>query len=288
MKKKRKGIILAGGSGSRLMPLTSSISKQILPVYDKPMIYYPLSILMQCSIKDILIITTEKDQALFTGLLKDGHQLGINITYAIQNEPRGISEAFIIGKDFLGSDFVTLVLGDNIFYGGNLEEQMKLAAIKFNMASVFGCEVKDPERYGVIEFDGNEIKSIQEKPKNPSSNVAVSGLYFYDDNVCEYVKEIQPSKRGELEITDLNNLYLKEHKLDLRILKEVSWFDAGTHSSLIEVSQNIASYQRRKGRKIGCIEQIAFENKFINKEQLHNLSNKYNNEYGSYLKKLLN
>ena len=286
--KKRKGIILAGGSGSRLMPLTSSLSKQILPVYDKPMIYYPLSILMQCNIKDILIITTEKDQALFTGLLKDGHQLGINITYAIQNEPRGISEAFIIGKDFIGLDYATLVLGDNIFYGGNLEEQMKLAAMKLNMASVFGCEVKDPERYGVVEFDGNDIKSIQEKPKNPSSNVAISGLYFYDDNVCEYVKEIQPSKRGELEITDLNNLYLKENKLDLRILKEVSWFDAGTHSSLIEVSQNIASYQRRKGRKIGCIEQIAFENKFINKEQFQNLSNKYNNEYGEYLKKLLN
>ena len=285
--KKRKGIILAGGSGTRLLPLTSSLSKQILPVFDKPMIYYPLATLMQSMIKDILIITTEKDQSLFTNLLNDGSHLGINITYEIQDEPRGISEAFIIGKDFIDNDYVTLILGDNIFYGGNLEDEIKISSSRSNVASIFGCEVKDPERYGVINFDGNKILNIEEKPINPKSNMAVSGLYFYDDNVCEYVKDLKPSSRGELEITDLNKIYLRSSKLELRKLKQVSWFDAGTHSSLIEVSQNIASYQKRKGRKIGCIEQIAFDNNFINEEDLYKLSSKYNNEYGDYLREIL-
>lgn len=285
-----KGIILAGGAGTRLYPLTKVISKQLLPIYDKPMIYYPLTVLMLADIRDILIITTPHDQNLFRGLLGDGEQWGVKIDYARQPEPRGLAEAFIIGKDFIGNDPCCLILGDNIFYGHGLVEKLMRARNRKKGATVFGYWVKDPERYGVAGFDkdGNII-DIEEKPSSPKSSYAITGLYFYDNQVVDYASELAPSKRGELEITDLNMRYLKQGRLAMEKLgRGTAWLDTGTHESLLQASNFIETIELRQGLKVACPEEIAFTRGWIDATQLEKLAHPYKgNGYGEYLINLL-
>ena len=282
-----KGIILAGGSGTRLYPLTQVTSKQLLPIYDKPMIYYPLSTLMLAGIKDILIISTPEDTPRFKELLKDGSQFGINLTYKVQERPEGLAQAFTIGADFIGSDSVAMVLGDNIFYGHGLTKRLKKAADKSEGATVFGYYVEDPERFGVVEFDNNgKALSLEEKPNNPKSNYAVTGLYFYDNKVVEYAKSLKPSERGELEITDINKIYLNNGELEAVLLgRGFTWLDTGTHESLVDATEFVKTVEEHSNRKIGCLEEIAFHNGWITKEQLLEACNLYSkNQYGKYLK----
>ncbi|OUQ28457.1 glucose-1-phosphate thymidylyltransferase RfbA [Massilimicrobiota sp. An134] len=284
-----KGIILAGGSGTRLYPLTKSVSKQILPVYDKPMIYYPLSTLMLAGIKEILIISTPRDVVVFEELLGDGSQLGIYIEYAIQDKPNGLAEAFIIGEEFIEDDSVCLILGDNIFYGTNFTETLQKASHIKNGALIFGYYVNDPREYGVVSFDINkDVISIEEKPQNPKSNYAVPGLYFYDNDVVKIAKTIKPSARGELEITSVNNEYLKRKQLKVELLSRgTAWLDTGNHDNLLEASQYVASIQKRQGLYISCIEEIAYVKRYINKEQLLKLAEEQcKTEYGKYLRRI--
>ena len=283
-----KGIILAGGKATRLYPVTRGTCKQLLPVYDKPMIYYSLSVLMLAGIKEILVITCPRDIPRFMDLLGDGRSLGIRLVYAAQNESNGIAESFIIGKSFIASDKVCLILGDNIFYGDNLVEVLKSAAALKSGAVVFGYYVKNPQRYGVIEFDAKcRVTSLEEKPKNPKSNYAVCGLYFYDNDVVKIVKKIKPSKRGELEITDVNKMYLKMKKLKVVLLSRgYAWLDAGTPDALIDASLFIKTVEERQGLKIGCIEEIAYKMNYINAKQLLKLADNINTEYGDYLKRM--
>lgn len=286
-----KGIILAGGSGTRLYPITQSISKQIIPVYDKPMIYYPLSVLMLAGIKEILIISTPKDIHLYEDLLGDGSQLGIKLSYAIQPSPDGLAQAFIIGEKFIGKDNVCLVLGDNIFYGYGFGQILLETANLKDGAVVFGYFVKDPERYGVVEFDSQgNVLSLEEKPIKPKSNYAVTGLYFYSNDVVEKAKKLKPSPRGELEITDLNRLYLEEKRLKVELLgRGMAWLDTGTHDSLLQASNFIYTIEQRQGLKVSCIEEIAYKRGFISKEQLLKLAEPLKkNQYGEYLIKLAN
>jgi len=284
-----KGIILAGGSGTRLHPLTLAASKQLLPVYDKPMIYYPLSILMLAGIKEILIITTPHDQPAFKRLLGDGKELGCTFEYIIQEVPNGLAQAFVLGEDFIGSDSVALVLGDNIFYGSGMGNLLR-SKVDLSGACVFAYRVSDPERYGVVEFDDDgKVLSLEEKPTEPKSNYAVPGLYFYDNDVVEIAKNIEPSARGEYEITDVNIEYLKRGKLQVGILdRGTAWLDTGTFASLMQAGQFVHVIEERQGFKIGCIEEIAFRQGFIDEEQLLILADKYKKSgYGVYLKKLL-
>lgn len=285
-----KGIILAGGSGTRLYPLTISVSKQLIPVYDKPMIYYPISILLLIGIREILIITRPNDQYLFKNLLADGATIGCSIKYQVQYSPDGLAEAFIIGEKFIGSDAVVLILGDNIFYGSGISKFLKRNINPCSGGVVFAYHVNDPERYGVVEFDCNyKVVSIEEKPKIPKSNFAISGLYFYDNQVVKFAKNLKPSFRGELEITDINKLYLEKSQLDVRILdRGIAWFDTGTFDSLHEASEFIKVIEKRQGFKIGCIEEIAYRKRFINKNQLKLSIKKYGKStYGAYLNRLI-
>ena len=288
--KKRKGIILAGGSGTRLYPVTQSISKQLLPVYDKPMIYYPLSTLMLAGIQDILIISTPDDTPRFESLLGDGSQWGLNISYKAQPSPDGLAQAFILGDTFIGNDLSALVLGDNIFYGHDFNELLGNAMERENGATVFAYHVHDPERYGVAEFDKqNKVLSLEEKPKTPKSNYAVTGLYFYDKDVVEMAKSLKPSPRGELEITDLNRLYLEKQKLNVEIMgRGYAWLDTGTHDSLLEASQFIATLENRQGLKVSCLEEISYRRGWINASQLEKLAAPLSkNGYGQYLQRVL-
>ncbi len=281
-----KGIILAGGAGTRLYPLTKSISKQIIPVYDKPMIYYPLSILMLAGIREILLISTPKDLHLYQDLLHDGSQLGLSIQYAEQAKPEGLAQAFIIGEEFIGNQPVCMILGDNIFYGHGFGRLLLETAQMKRGAIVFGYFVHDPERYGVVKFDQkSKVLSIEEKPQKPKSNYAVTGLYFYDKGVAEKAKSLKPSARGELEITDLNRLYLQEEKLEVRLLgRGMAWLDTGTHKSLLQASNYIQTIEERQGLKISCIEEIAFKRNYIDREQLVKLAKPLSkNAYGKYL-----
>ena len=283
-----KGIILAGGNGSRLYPLTFGTSKQLLPVYDKPMIYYPLSIFMLAEIKDILIISTKEDLPKFKKLLGNGKSLGINISYDVQLEPNGIAEAFLIGKNFIGDDNVSLILGDNIFHGKNFISHVIKAKENLNCgySSIFGVSVQNPESFGVIEFDDeNNVIRINEKPEKAKSNIIVSGLYFYTNDVIKYAKKLSPSKRGEKEITDINNFYLSSKKLKLNLLEsDISWIDTGTYSSLIQASKYFEDYENKTGKKAACIEEIALNMGYIDDKQLFKIANTMNNsEYGNYL-----
>jgi glucose-1-phosphate thymidylyltransferase len=284
-----KGIILAGGSGTRLYPLTLTISKQILPIYDKPMIYYPLSVLMLANIREILIISTPKDMHLFQELLGNGSQLGLTISYLVQPSPDGLAQAFLIGEEFIGNDTCCLILGDNIFYGYNFSKIAAEASRLKEGAVVFGYYVNDPDRYGVVDFDASgKALSIEEKPQQPKSNYAVTGLYFYDRTVVEKVKRIKPSSRGELEITDLNRLYLDEGKLSVKLLgRGMAWLDTGTHQSLLQASNFVGSIEERQGLKVACLEEIAFRKGYISKTQLLDLAKPYSkNQYGQYLIKV--
>jgi len=288
--KKRKGIILAGGSGTRLYPVTQSISKQLLPVYDKPMIYYPLSTLMLAGIQDILIISTPEDTPRFRSLLGDGNQWGLNISYQAQPSPDGLAQAFILGDTFIGNDLSALVLGDNIFYGHDFNELLSNAMQRESGATVFAYHVHDPERYGVAEFDKqNKVVSLEEKPKIPKSNYAVTGLYFYDKDVVTMTKSLKPSARGELEITDLNRLYLEKEKLNVEIMgRGYAWLDTGTHDSLLEASQFIATLENRQGLKVSCPEEISYRRGWISASQLEKLAAPLSkNGYGQYLQRVL-
>lgn len=284
-----KAIILAGGSGTRLYPTTIAISKQMLPIYDKPMIYYPLSVVMLAGIRDILIISTPRDLPAFEELLKDGSHLGLNISYAVQEKPRGLAEAFIIGEQFIADDNVMLVLGDNIFYGSHLSETLTKAAQLKDGALIFGYKVPNPQDYGIVEFDKDwNVLSVEEKPQNPKSDYAIPGLYFYDNNVVEIAKGVKPSARGEVEITSVNAEYLKHGKLKVQLLgRGTAWLDTGTHSGLLEASDFVAIFQRRQGLYISCIEEIAYRKGYITKEQLLKLAEPMlKTNYGKYLQKI--
>jgi glucose-1-phosphate thymidylyltransferase len=287
----RKGIILAGGSGTRLYPITHVVSKQLLPVYDKPMIYYPLSTLMIAGIRDLLIISTPQDTPRFEAMLGDGSQWGMNIRYEVQPSPDGLAQAFIIGKDFIGNDPSALILGDNIFYGHDLGRQLEAVNARTDCSTIFAYHVQDPERYGVVEFDRNfHALSIEEKPLKPRSNYAVTGLYFYDNTVCDIAADIKPSPRGELEITDVNSRYLEQEKLNVEIMgRGIAWLDTGTHDSLIEAATFIATLQKRQGLVVACPEEIAYRRAWINDEQLLKLAKPLSkNAYGQYLLNLPN
>ena len=283
------GIVLAGGAGTRLHPITIGVSKQLLAVYDKPMIYYPISVLMLAGIRDILIITTPEDQSSFQRLLGDGSRFGVNFTYAVQPKPEGLAQAFIIGKDFIGKDNAALVLGDNIFYGAHLSQVVRNAAARENGATIFGCYVRDPERFGVVEFDadGNAV-SIEEKPAVPKSNYAVTGLYFYDNEVISIAESITPSARGELEITAINNAYLQRGKLRVETLgRGYAWLDTGTHESMMDAANFIRTIETRQGLQIACLEEIAFDNGWLTAEEIRkNMQDMLKTEYGRYLIRL--
>ncbi|WP_250479420.1 MULTISPECIES: glucose-1-phosphate thymidylyltransferase RfbA [unclassified Caballeronia] len=285
----RKGVILAGGSGTRLYPITRSVSKQLLPVYDKPMIYYPLCTLMLAGIRDVLIISTPQDTPRFSEMLGDGSRWGLNLRYAVQERPEGIAQAFIIGRDFIGNDSSALILGDNIFYGHDLQVRAQRAAARTDGSTVFAYHVQDPERYGVVEFDDAFCAvSLEEKPKTPKSNYAVTGLYFYDNQVCDIAKSIQPSARGELEITDVNLAYMAKKSLNVEIMgRGYAWLDTGTHDSLQEASVFIATLQKRQGLMVACPEEIAFRNRWISAEELQTLAAELSkNGYGQYLQRV--
>lgn len=284
-----KGIVLAGGSGSRLYPITMGVSKQLLPIYDKPMIYYPLSVLMLAGIQDILIITTPDDQASFQRLLGDGSRFGINLNYAIQPSPEGLAQAFLIGESFIGNDSVCLVLGDNIFYGQGFTPKLRQATLRKSGATIFGYQVKDPERFGVVEFDADRCAvNIEEKPQTPSSNYAVTGLYFYDNDVIEIAKQVVPSSRGELEITSINQAYLEQRNLHVELLgRGFAWLDTGTHESLLEAAQFVETIEKRQGYKIACLEEIAFNQGWMTQQKLIEHSQRFDkNGYGAYIKQL--
>ncbi|WP_273729828.1 glucose-1-phosphate thymidylyltransferase RfbA [Leuconostoc mesenteroides] len=285
-----KGIILAGGSGTRLYPITKATSKQLVPIYDKPMIYYPLSVLMLAGIKDILLISTPEYVGRFEELFGNGHEIGLNIEYAIQEEPRGLADAFIVGADFIGDDAVALVLGDNIFYGAGLSEKLQEAALKTSGATVFGYQVKDPERFGVVEFDKDgKALSIVEKPEQPKSNYAVTGLYFYDNDVVEIAANVKPSERGEIEISDINQAYLERGDLDVQVMgRGYAWLDTGTHDSLLEASSFIATIQKQQNLKVASLEEIAYRMGYIDIAQLEKLAQPLNkNDYGQYLLRIV-
>ncbi len=285
-----RGIVLAGGSGTRLHPVTMAVSKQLLPVYDKPMIYYPLSLLMLAGIKDILIISTPTDTPRFEQLLEDGSHIGLNISYAVQPSPDGLAQAFIIGSEFIGASQCALVLGDNVFYGHDLSKALIRAATKERGATIFAYPVNDPERYGVVEFDADgKVMSLAEKPKHPKSHYAVTGLYFYDNRVVDIAREIKPSPRGEYEITDVNNWYLRSGELSVEVLgRGMAWLDMGTHDSLLQASMFIETIESRQGLKIACLEEIAYRQGYIDRDQLRRAAKRYNkSNYGRYLRSLL-